>query len=628
APRGPVSWGPPPSPLGARVRAVPPRAGRAAPRGGPARLARLDGTVSTHGPGGTQWTPAILNFPLTSGDALWTEPPAQADVEIGQDLLTLAAHTELDLDTLDNLNAVAGEPQGALFVDLRGVQPGETWTFNTPRGAVQIAADGQYEILAGDAATATRVVIVRGAAQFTSGALVLRGGAGQMLVASGNDTLQGDVEALGTPDAFLAAMLARTDPSPLPIPQAAIGMTGADQLGGYGSWQSDPQYGEAWYPQVDPDWAPYGDGSWSFVEPWGWTWVDAEPWGFAPFHYGRWFRSGGRWGWSPGTYDHSGYRPTYAPALVDFLAVGAGAGLAAGALTAALLAGHGRVGWVPLGPHEFYQPAYHTSASYLGRLNHGGGWHRPSWDDAQGGTGFVNRTALVVAPATAILRSSRIGSLRGPAPRQGPVAGSGSIRTLRDGLPLKPGPETRGLSLPAARRIGLASGPIHPLSPGPTAATRPQFALPVASAAGSARQQVQGPGLPRGGPARPPHVDGPLVAPGPELGRPDRARPDLPRILTPRSPAPVLPNVPLTSRPLRPTLQRPTVQRPELPRIQAPYGAAPAIAGPRFSQPRFAEPPHLAQPRMPGPRMGPMLRPAAPMASRAAPVAPGRPPPR
>ena len=22
--------------------------------------------------------------------------------------------------------------------------------------------------------------------------------------------------------------------------------------------------------------------------PWGWTWVDDAPWGFAPFHYGRW----------------------------------------------------------------------------------------------------------------------------------------------------------------------------------------------------------------------------------------------------------------------------------------------------------------------------------------------------
>ena len=28
--------------------------------------------------------------------------------------------------------------------------------------------------------------------------------------------------------------------------------------------------------------------SWVWLRPWGWTWVDDAPWGFAPFHYGRW----------------------------------------------------------------------------------------------------------------------------------------------------------------------------------------------------------------------------------------------------------------------------------------------------------------------------------------------------
>jgi hypothetical protein len=28
------------------------------------------------------------------------------------------------------------------------------------------------------------------------------------------------------------------------------------------------------------------------MSPWGWTWVDNAPWGFAPFHYGRWVGAG------------------------------------------------------------------------------------------------------------------------------------------------------------------------------------------------------------------------------------------------------------------------------------------------------------------------------------------------
>ena len=33
---------------------------------------------------------------------------------------------------------------------------------------------------------------------------------------------------------------------------------------------------------------------------WGPTWVDSAPWGYAPFHYGRWAFICGRWGWCPG----------------------------------------------------------------------------------------------------------------------------------------------------------------------------------------------------------------------------------------------------------------------------------------------------------------------------------------
>ncbi len=55
--------------------------------------------------------------------------------------------------------------------------------------------------------------------------------------------------------------------------------------------------------------------------PWGWTWVDDAPWGFAPYHYGRWASFGGRWGWIPGPY---GVTPVYAPALVAWIGGGRG----------------------------------------------------------------------------------------------------------------------------------------------------------------------------------------------------------------------------------------------------------------------------------------------------------------
>jgi hypothetical protein len=80
-------------------------------------------------------------------------------------------------------------------------------------------------------------------------------------------------------------------------------MTGAEDLDRHGRWDRHPEIGWVWLPYtVAPGWAPYRHGRWAWVRPWGWIWIDAAPWGFAPFHYGRWLNWGGRWVWSPGAH--------------------------------------------------------------------------------------------------------------------------------------------------------------------------------------------------------------------------------------------------------------------------------------------------------------------------------------
>ena len=138
----------------------------------------------------------------------------------------------------------------------------------------------------------------------------------------------------------------------------------AGDLGQYGDWSNDGDNGPVWYPRAVPmlDWAPYSVGHWAYIAPWGWTWVEAEPWGFAPFHYGRWARFGPRWGWIPGPHE---VRPVYSPALVVFvggprfsLSIGFGG-----------RGGGGVAAWFPLGPREVYQPPYRTSTVYTNRIN-------------------------------------------------------------------------------------------------------------------------------------------------------------------------------------------------------------------------------------------------------------------
>ncbi len=73
-----------------------------------------------------------------------------------------------------------------------------------------------------------------------------------------------------------------------------------DELSPYGMWVEYPNYGYVWIPNVDREFSPYGtDGHWVFTDD-GWTWVSDYPWGWAPFHYGRWaYDDSYGWLWVP-----------------------------------------------------------------------------------------------------------------------------------------------------------------------------------------------------------------------------------------------------------------------------------------------------------------------------------------
>src|SRR5690606_3330330 len=176
------------------------------------------------------------------------------------------------------------------------------------------------------------------------------------------DTSLRDYETLDLPrqddfDRWCYERMERYDSSPSRR-YASAEVIGYADLDTYGTWDTSSSYGAVWYPsQVAVDWAPYRNGHWSWIDPWGWTWVDNAPWGFAPFHYGRWAYVGSRWGWVPGPRN---VRPIYAPALVAFVG--------GGGFSVSISSG-GPVGWFPLGPRDVYVPWYRGSRDYFTNIN-------------------------------------------------------------------------------------------------------------------------------------------------------------------------------------------------------------------------------------------------------------------
>lgn len=85
-------------------------------------------------------------------------------------------------------------------------------------------------------------------------------------------------------------------------------------LSPYGEWVVVAGVGNVWRPYswvVGADFVPYGTGGQWVYSDWGWTFASNWDWGWAPFHYGRWFVAPAfGWVWAPGT--------EWAPAWVDW----------------------------------------------------------------------------------------------------------------------------------------------------------------------------------------------------------------------------------------------------------------------------------------------------------------------
>ena len=332
----------------------------------PSRVARLNyinGSVSFRPGSQEEWGAATLNYPLTTGDHLWTDEQAGAEMHIGSTALRVAGTTEFAILTLDDRMAQVSVSQGFLNVRVRRMEEGETFEVDTPNGAISLLGPGDYRVDVNPSADVTTVTVRGGRAEVAGGGQSFGVDQGQQVRFTGADTLTAAPGPIGGPDAWDEWCITRDrqddDAAQRVAPYVGSNMIGAEDLADNGQWRSDPSYGNYWVPtRVEAGWAPYRYGHWAYVVPWGWTWIDDAPWGFAPFHYGRWAMIGGAWGWVPGRVV---VRPVYAPALVAFVG-GSGFSVAVGF-------GGGVAAWVPLGPREVYRPYYRVSDVYVRNVN-------------------------------------------------------------------------------------------------------------------------------------------------------------------------------------------------------------------------------------------------------------------
>jgi len=335
-----------------------------------ARISLLSGNVSVEPASVDEFTAAETNYPLTTGDRVYADAGATAELQTDALAVRLGQQTDLTVTAMTDTLAQLGLASGSVHLRSYGINGGingsidanSTVELDTPNVAVTVLQPGDVRVDVDPVGDTTTVTLVSGQVQVDGNGLQQVLQPGQKVRLGGSDPVSAQWLYAGTPDTLdrfsgdrdTEYQAALTNNGGNESDYTNPGMIGAEDLSANGDWETDSDDVPVWYPgAVAADWQPYQCGHWAWVAPWGWTWVECEAWGFAPFHYGRWERRntvrGWRWGWIAGP---RVVRPIYSPALVVF--VGGGAGVTA---------------WFPLGPRETYVPWYHASPLYLNRVN-------------------------------------------------------------------------------------------------------------------------------------------------------------------------------------------------------------------------------------------------------------------
>lgn len=326
------------------------------PPGRVARLSYLQGSVSLEPAGAEDWVGAEINRPLTTNDKVWSDAQgSRAELDMGGAVVRLGSSTGFSFLNLDDNIAQMQLTTGTVVVHVRELSQNQTYEIDTPNLAVLLNEPGQYRVDVNESGDTTVVRVADGHAEASNGDDSMPIANQQRVTFTGtNDQVSANTSTLGAPDGFDDWSMERDRE----YDQAgsrqyvADNLVGTEDLDDNGEWQNTPDYGNVWVPTaVAAGWAPYSFGHWAWVAPWGWTWIDDAPWGYAPFHYGRWARWHDSWCWVPGPRH---VRAVYSPAMVGWVG-GGGGGVS--------------VGWFPLGPREVFVPGYRVSDRYVRTIN-------------------------------------------------------------------------------------------------------------------------------------------------------------------------------------------------------------------------------------------------------------------
>src|SRR5664279_4385434 len=127
-----------------------------------ARLGYLNGQISFSPAGENDWTRAAINRPLTTGDRLWADGRARAEIQLGGAMIRMNADTGVSILNLDDRIAQLQLTQGTLNVRVRRLAPNQVFEVDTPNLAFTLRQPGEYRIEVDPNRDATTIFVRKG----------------------------------------------------------------------------------------------------------------------------------------------------------------------------------------------------------------------------------------------------------------------------------------------------------------------------------------------------------------------------------------------------------------------------------------------------------------------------------
>ncbi len=211
-----------------------------------ARIAYINGPVSFEPASVDQWTPASLNYPMTTGDNLYTDNGGRAVLRIGQNSIRLNSGTNFQFVNLSDSVVQTSINEGNLSLYIRHLFEGESWEVDTPNGSVTLLRPGKYRIDTDTSRNATMVTVSAGDVEVTANnqSFPLHSGQTAYFDNSGNAP---DVQAANQPDDFDSFVASRNRLEEVPPPQyVSPDMVGYEDLNANGDWRNTSEYGAVW----------------------------------------------------------------------------------------------------------------------------------------------------------------------------------------------------------------------------------------------------------------------------------------------------------------------------------------------------------------------------------------------